>query len=370
MKRLMLLSAGLVFGMLPAALVQTGSMIIDPATVHVCSQPAPTVESFGTREVLKNGDFEKGTLPPWTSNVWKVDTVNPHGGQYCACDVGNYFVEQVFSPIPASIVQHVTFWARQPDQPAAQAYDFLYDDGSSSEFLQFPRPDWGQFDITANLNRSKNLKGIRIWGYSGGGPGPDSTYVDDASITRMVDVTVSPSGPAPGETIPLNSQLVLLANVRNNGPVTESLYLWARIQRVVRLDDFVDSAWVVLLPTQSALVTFSPWTASDTGLYRWQVTADSADTTWHYFYVDEGSDVNQPSDFPSLAGIRLLTPSIGRAFAWQNDRTCDLRVYNSAGKLVYCTRGTMVLWSGAATPAGVYTAYLAGRRYRLVIPEP
>jgi hypothetical protein len=26
------------------------------------------------------------------------------------------------------------------------------------------------------------LTGIRIWGYSGGGPGPDETWVDDVSL--------------------------------------------------------------------------------------------------------------------------------------------------------------------------------------------
>ncbi|MEO0077902.1 MAG: hypothetical protein ABIK86_02760 [candidate division WOR-3 bacterium] len=32
---------------------------------------------------LINGDFETGSLPPWTTNGWVVDTVNPHPGHRC-----------------------------------------------------------------------------------------------------------------------------------------------------------------------------------------------------------------------------------------------------------------------------------------------
>jgi len=370
MKRLVLLSVGLLFVSLPAQMVQTGSMVIDPATASIRSQSTPILESFLTREVLKNGDFEKGTLPPWTSNVWKVDTINPHGGQYCAYDVGNYFVEQVFSPIPASIVQQVTFWARQPDQPAAQAYYLLYDDGSAEEFVHFPTPSWQQFDITANLNRGKNLKGLRIWGYSGGGPGPDSTYVDDASVTRICDVgVISVTGPTPGETIPFNSRVVMGARVENFGPIIESLYVWARIEQVVRLDNFADSIWLALSPVRETVVQFDTWTASPEGEYRFQVTFDQPDSVWHHFWVGSGSGVDEPGSSLGAAGVRLLTPSVGRSFAWRADRSCDLRIYNSAGRLVHAARGMKFSWSGAAVPAGVYTAYLAGRRYRLVLPE-
>jgi len=369
MARLTVLLMVISIGILPAAIARTGGFVIDQRVVQVRPDPISKLGSFGVRELLGNPGFEKGTLPPWTSSAWMVDTINPHSGSYCAHDIGNYYIEQDFNPVPGSIIQQVTFWSRQPDQPAAQAYDFLYDDGSSAEFVQFPGPNWGQFDVTANLNRSKNLKGIRIWGYSGGGPGPDSTYVDDASITRVVDASVlSITGLTPGETIPLNSQVVLGATVQNYGPITESLYVWARIEQVVRLDNFADSIWLALGAAQGQTVQFDTWNASVSGYYRYQVTVDPADTNWQYFYVAGGTGSGEPRMGVSASG-RLATPSIGRAFAWQVGQDCALRVYNSSGRLVWRSRGPNVSWSGAAVPAGVYTACVESRTYRLVIPR-
>lgn len=38
-------------------------------------------------------------------------------------------------------------------------------------------------DLTSIVNPAKNVVRLRIWGYSGGGPDPDSSFLDDASIS-------------------------------------------------------------------------------------------------------------------------------------------------------------------------------------------
>jgi|GEM_PF-2760666 len=190
---LLLLAA---FGATLAVPVKTGNSVIDVTGTE--SRPSYPARPMADYELLDNPGFETGALEPWTSPVWVVDTVFPQGGEYCAADVGNYWIQQLTDTVAGPEVISVTFWARQPDQPAAQAYDFLYGDGGFEEFVHFPMPDWRQFDVTAQLNRGRNLVGIRIWGYSGGGPGPDSTYIDDVSISVQGTGIAGPSQPGEG----------------------------------------------------------------------------------------------------------------------------------------------------------------------------
>ena len=76
-----------------------------------------------------------------------------------------------------------TFWARQPEAGTqAQAYDFFYSDNTFDEFLWFPPDGYAMVNGTAQLRTNATLVAIRIWGYSGGGPDPDETWVDDVSL--------------------------------------------------------------------------------------------------------------------------------------------------------------------------------------------
>lgn len=162
-----------------AAPIFTGSFVIEaPAT----SQTGPVLPAVTDFELLVNPGFETGELAPWVGSAWHVTDKYPHGGTYCAYDIGNASVVQWTDTVPCSAVQGVTFWSRQPDQPAAQAYTFFYSDGTHDQYVHFPGADWTLMDVTGRLNRSKELVGFEVWGYSGGGPGPDSTYIDDLSI--------------------------------------------------------------------------------------------------------------------------------------------------------------------------------------------
>jgi hypothetical protein len=145
--------------------------------------PGPTLPE-ALVESLVNPGFETGTLPPWTTDNWSVVTTTPHSGTYAAYDVGNFWIRQDFAPINTGQVLSFSFWAKQPEAgQQIQAYDFFYSDNSFDEFIWFPPDDYAQVDGTSNLRPPGNLLvAIRIWGYQGGGKGPDETWVDDVSL--------------------------------------------------------------------------------------------------------------------------------------------------------------------------------------------
>jgi hypothetical protein len=133
-------------------------------------------------QYLVNGGFETGTLPPWTTNNWTVTNTDAHSGVFSAYDVGNFWIRQDFAPINTADVLSVTFWMRQPEAQIS-AYDFYYSDLTFDEDIVFVGANWGQFNITPALRPPGNmLVAIRLWGYSGGPPAPDETYLDDVSI--------------------------------------------------------------------------------------------------------------------------------------------------------------------------------------------
>ena len=158
-------------------LVQSGTHQIDLNKAEKTNPPVTSV-ALGS-ELLVNPGFETGDLPPWYTEVWTIVTDNPHSGTYCAYVEGNNWIKQDFGGVPVSDITSVTFWSKQPEE-AIQAIDFFYDDGTYTEDIVYPTSTWQQFDITSWLTSGSTLTGIRIWGYSGGGP--DETYIDDVSI--------------------------------------------------------------------------------------------------------------------------------------------------------------------------------------------
>jgi hypothetical protein len=249
----------LTVGLATAARVTTGGCVVDarPAVmprVNTCGQ------ALDSHELLQNPGFESGSLQPWEASNWVVTTTYPHSGTYCACDVGNYSITQWVDTTPASQVQSVTFWTRQPDQPAAQAYDFLYSDGSYEEFGNSPAANWQQFDVTSHLNRSKSLVGFRIWGYSGGGPGPDSSYIDDVSILvpAMHDVAVTEIT-CPRDTISLDSTYIPVCKVANFGNEPELFRTVMTVQHAGGSPYFTDTTEANVNPGDTASMLFGPY---------------------------------------------------------------------------------------------------------------
>lgn len=174
-----------------AETVRSGFVEIETSTVNPPGEP-PAPQSLV--EYLANPGFETGSLPPWTTDNWSVVTSTPHSGTYAAYDVGNFWIRQDFGPIDTANVLSFTFWAKQPEAGTQlQAYDYFYSGGAFDEFLWFPPDDYGQHNGTSNLRPPGNiLTGIRIWGYSGGGKGPDETWVDDVSLDVVGGTPVEP----------------------------------------------------------------------------------------------------------------------------------------------------------------------------------
>ena len=124
----------IVAGLAPATQVITGDRVVDAGmTVHCqATVQEPGVDSY---ELLQNGGFESGSMEPWETTNWVIDSGYPHSGTYCACDVGDYSITQWVDTTPGNEIQSVMFWARQPEAPTAQAYRFFYSDGSSEGFV-------------------------------------------------------------------------------------------------------------------------------------------------------------------------------------------------------------------------------------------
>ncbi len=150
--------------------------------------------------ILVNPGFETGSLPPWFQDSppgpepWNVTTAEAHSGLYSVTGVGNQRITQMFAAIPTALITEVSWWILQPElRTTGYSGFFYYSDGSSEQVgTTFPPnglPNWTFVDMTSELDVGKSLIGFGEWGYSGGGPGEDRTYLDDLSVIVI---------PAPG----------------------------------------------------------------------------------------------------------------------------------------------------------------------------
>ena len=159
-------------------IVQSGSFTVDLDSIDRESGDMVVMTRDNT---LQNPGFETGALPPWTTNNWSVTDTDAASGDYCAEDIGNYWIRQDFDPIDVGDINSITLWSKQPEE-AISAVDFYYSEDDFDEFLIWPVADWSVFDITAELRAAGSLVAIRIWGYVGGGGDPDLTRIDDIAI--------------------------------------------------------------------------------------------------------------------------------------------------------------------------------------------
>lgn len=160
---------------------RSGGFVLTEEQVASMRLQSPSSFPQGVGNVLTNPGFETGSLPPWTTNNWTVTNADANTGTFSAEDIGNFWVEQSFTPVDVTTITGVTLFSIQPEE-AVQAIDFFYGPADFDEFLIFPTSTWTQFDITSELRPAGQLERIRIWGYSGGGPDPDLTRVDDVDI--------------------------------------------------------------------------------------------------------------------------------------------------------------------------------------------
>jgi hypothetical protein len=281
-----------------AAPILTGGFVIDaPGTC----QPGPGAPAVTDYELLVNPGFETGALEPWVGSAWQVTDKFPHSGTYCAYDIGNASVVQWTDTVPGSAVQSVTFWSRQPDQPAAQAYSFFYSDGTRDQYVHFPGADWTLMDVTSRLNQSKSLVGFEVWGYSGGGPGPDSTYVDDVSIALAGAAhSVEPvEALCPGDTVEPGEPVVPAVRVRNSGLFAESFRVAMVIEDICADNPlYWDTIPMSLAAGVEGVAEFDTWIPTLPALHRANARVllegnAGQDTLRWFFHVARGTGVEE-----------------------------------------------------------------------------
>jgi len=140
-------------------------------------------------EVLVNTGFETGDVSPWvtdldfsggTGTAWFATDTDSFTGKWCAENIGNMRLAQMFTPTATTDISSISFALKQP-VAINTAYDFIYADGSIDEFLIFEQNgDWNVYDVTANLDPSKTLAGFGIYGLTG--TADDRSFVDDIHI--------------------------------------------------------------------------------------------------------------------------------------------------------------------------------------------
>ncbi len=135
-------------------------------------------------EMLVNTGFETGDLSPWYTDGWVVVNQEPHTGQYCALASYGFYLQQDITPTLTDSIVSITFWARQPES-MFQAIVFLFNDNTDYWCWVGEQVDWQPYDITSELPLGMWMIGIRFYGYSGGPPDPDLTYIDDISLRRL-----------------------------------------------------------------------------------------------------------------------------------------------------------------------------------------
>ena len=139
-------------------------------------------------DMITNGGFETGGLTPWYQDRgsgiegWNVTNADSHSGLYSATDVGNIEIRQDFAAIPVNQIVELSYWLKQP-AIAISAFNFFYSDSSWYQDTVFlSTADWEFFDVTSYLEAGKDLVGFSVFGYSGGSPAEDRTYLDDVTL--------------------------------------------------------------------------------------------------------------------------------------------------------------------------------------------
>ncbi len=117
---------------------------------------------------------------------------------------------------------------REREGSAIAAVDFFYAAGNYSEDIIWPTPTWQQFNVTSFIDPGTTVTGIRVWGYSGGPPGPDETFYDDVSIQTagtpsvILDLTYTSGSPVP----PGGGNLLYNADLENDESVSLPFQFW------------------------------------------------------------------------------------------------------------------------------------------------
>jgi hypothetical protein len=140
-------------------------------------------------DMIINGGFETGGLTPWYQGAgsgdenWNVTNADSHSGLYSATDVGNIEIRQDFAAIPVNQIVELSYWLKQPES-VLSAFHFYYSDSSYfQDIVSLSTSNWEFFDVTSSLEAGKELIGFSVYGYVGGSPAEDRTYLDDVTLS-------------------------------------------------------------------------------------------------------------------------------------------------------------------------------------------
>jgi hypothetical protein len=343
MKNAVIIAVALLCGVSLAARYVSGSFVVEDGEVsRLTAVSGRPVAAGHDLEVLLNPGFESGQLPPWTTNNWVVDDKYPHSGTYCAADVGNYWIEQTFDSVPGSEVQSITFWSRQPES-AIQAVYLKYGDGTRDQVIVYPTASWTLMDVTSMLNPAKVVVGIRIWGYSGGGPDPDSTYIDDVSI--QVPGVVRDVGVVelvcPRDTVEFDTTHIPSARAANFGSTAETFPVIMMIEDICDPDPYYFDTVEVTVPAgDTVVVTFVPWRPRYPAMHRARCWTELPGDTnpannmqEHFFHVARITGVAEnPPTRETFGSVPTLVRSVLRLPEFNRHSTFAL--LNSVGREV------------------------------------
>ena len=121
--------------------------------------------------ILVNPGFETHTVAGWTTSSFAATNNEWHSGAWSAGASGNVSMTQTFTAAPTSSVTEVSFWAKHPGFSSFEfEFDLLYSDASVTQLFVSGGTGntWSQFNFTSNLDASKSLSGIRIFGRTTG----------------------------------------------------------------------------------------------------------------------------------------------------------------------------------------------------------
>jgi hypothetical protein len=157
--------------------------------------------------ILVNPGFESGGLGPWYNDEdfgsvepWNVTNTDAQSGSFSATNDGNLSIRQDFAAIAATSITEVSFWIKQPNSAIFVA-KYFYSDATSEEgnIQGLSGSDWEFFDLTSELDITKQLTGFAIFGYAG----------DVESRSFLDNVLID--APDDGTTVPEPSSILLLS---------------------------------------------------------------------------------------------------------------------------------------------------------------
>ena len=300
---------------------------------------------------LINGDFETGSLPPWTTNGWVVDTVNPNGGRYCARDTGGHWLRQDFEPL-AAWSTCVFFRTRQTGPSSPTNLDVLYSDSTSQQVRFSPSDEWSSVLVESLLDCRKTLTGLRFWGAPG-----NTMFLDDIAMPwRCVTILyiISPGGEAR-----VGHPVTPRMRVRGELGACRA-WIWMKFWHETLHDEYWDSAWVSFSRHETTL-RFRDWVPRYAGWYRFFCSTDPSCTTYWRIIALDSTGVAEDGFVPP-AQVTRLQNVLASFHPSPADRRADFTVCSASGAVVW--RGPV---EHAALSPGVYFVEAAGRRERIVL---